>query len=174
MQEIWKLLYNRYKVSNTRKVFDTIRNRELKLTQDKYGYLTARIVLDNKAKIKKVHRLVAEAFLSDYDTNLQVNHKDENKTNNLVSNLEMCTNYYNCNYGSRHTKLAKAIEQYTLNGILIKTWTSINEIRKSTGYNHTPIIACCKGFLKDSHNGKIYLAKSAYGFIWKYKSNNIK
>ena len=86
----------------------------------------------------------------------------------------MCTNYYNCNYGSRHTKLAKAIEQYTLNGILIKTWTSINKIRKSTGYNHTPIIACCKGFLKDSHNGKIYSAKSAYGFIWKYKSNNIK
>ena len=86
--------------------------------------------------------MVAEAFLSDYDTNLQVNHKDENKTNNLVSNLEMCTNYYNCNYGSGHTKLAKAIEQYTLNGILIKTWTSINEIRKFTGYNHTPIIAC--------------------------------
>lgn len=62
MQEIWKLLYNRYKVSNTGRVFDTIRNRELKLTQDKYGYLVARIVLDNKAKVKKVHRLVAEAF----------------------------------------------------------------------------------------------------------------
>lgn len=169
MQEIWKLLYNRYKVSSTGRVFDTIRNRELKLTQDKYGYLVARIVLKDKTKIKKVHRLVAEAFLSDYSNNLQVNHKDENKTNNIVSNLEMCTNYYNCNYGSRHTKLAKPIEQYALDGTLIKTWTSINEIRKSTGYNHTPIIACCKGVLKDSHNGKIYTAKSAYGFIWKYK-----
>ena len=174
MQEIWKLLYNRYKVSNTGRVFDTMRNRELKLTQDKYGYLVARIVLDNKAKVKKVHRLVAEAFLGDYNDNLQVNHKDENKTNNLVSNLEMCTNYYNCNYGSRHTKLAKAIEQYTLDGTLVKTWTSVNEIRKSMGYNHTSIIACCKGILRDSHNGKIYSAKSAYGFVWKYKDNNKK
>lgn len=169
MEETWRPIYTNYKVSNTGKVMNIRRNRELKLSKDKYGYLTVGIVIGGKVKTKKVHRLVAEAFLDDYVDTLQVNHRDENKTNNSVSNLEMCTNYYNCNYGSRHTKLAKAIEQYTKEGTLVKVWTSINEIRKSLGFNHASIIACCRGVLKDSHNGKVYPVKSAYGFIWKYK-----
>lgn len=82
----------------------------------------------------------------------------------------MCTNYYNCNYGSRHTKLAKPILQYNLDGSLVKCWESIRKIKRTLGYHEASIIACCKGKLKDSHSGKIYPVKSAYGYIWKYKN----
>ena len=97
----------------------------LKQYLDRYGYLYVRlsnIDSNNKSKITnlKVHRLVAMCFLNDYSKDLQVNHIDENKLNNNVSNLEMCSNKYNCRYGSRRTKLAKPVIQETLEGKFVK------------------------------------------------------
>lgn len=117
-----------------------------------------------KPFIKKVHSLVAEAFLDNYSKDLQVNHKDENKENNNVSNLEMCNNKYNCNYGSRHTKLAFPIIQLDLNNNFIKEWISSREIERVLGFAHSAIINCCKGV-----NYKNISIKQAYGFKWKFK-----
>lgn len=76
---------------------------------DKYGY--KRVMLYGEKPFKKfvpVHRLVAIAFIPNPDGYSQVNHKDENKTNNNVDNLEWCNCIYNNNYGSRNVKIAKA------------------------------------------------------------------
>lgn len=55
-----------------------------------------------------VHRLVAITYLGDFSNEgLQVNHKDENKINNDVSNLEWCTPLYNCNYGTRNKRIGE-------------------------------------------------------------------
>lgn len=71
-----------------------------KLIDDKDGYQLVSLHKDGKVFMKKVHRLVAEAFLPNPDNLPFVNHKDENKKNNCVDNLEFCTAKYNVNYGS--------------------------------------------------------------------------
>lgn len=78
----------------------------------------------------KVHRLVAETYLPNPDNLPQVNHRDEDKTNNCVENLEWCDASYNLNYGTRNERAAKSntngkrskpVSQYSLDGQLIKT-----------------------------------------------------
>lgn len=168
MVEEWKNIkgFNGYQVSNKGRVRSFKRNSLYYLTlhKDKNGYCIAALFKEKKTFYKKVHRLVAEAFLDNYSEDLQVNHKDENKENNDVSNLEMCTNKYNCNYGSRHTKLAFPIIQLDLNNNFIKEWISSREIERVLGFAHSAIINCCKGF-----NYKNISIKQAYGFKWKFK-----
>ena len=78
------------------------------------GYLSVRLSKNNKKKGHTIHRLVAEAFLPNPDSRPCINHKDENKGNNVVylnsdgladmekSNLEWCTAKYNSNYSAQH------------------------------------------------------------------------
>lgn len=76
---------------------------------DKYGY--KRVMLYGKKPFKKfvtVHRLVATAFIPNPNDYSQINHKDEVKTNNEVTNLEWCTCIYNNNYGTRNARVSKA------------------------------------------------------------------
>lgn len=178
--EEWRNIpdYPNYWVSNLGRV-KSIRyiakygcNKETLLKQyvDRYGYMFVGFSI-NRHKVKwfKVHRLVAMMFLDDYSESKQVNHKDENKKNNNIFNLEMCDNRYNCNYGSRKTALAKTVIQEDLNGNFIREWCSTKEVERVLGYSSTSVSACCKGFLKDSHSGKIYPVHQAYGYKWKYK-----
>ncbi|KAB1963541.1 NUMOD4 domain-containing protein [Lacticaseibacillus paracasei] len=72
------------------------------------GYLQAALWRDGHGKNKLIHRLVAEAFISNPHSLPQVNHKDENKTNNRVDNLEYCSAHYNIVYGTRNERMAKA------------------------------------------------------------------
>lgn len=70
---------------------DNRNGKKLKPSKDKYGYLRVVITNNGKRKTYLVHRLVARAFLKDYNNELQVNHKDGNKINNNLSNIEMVT-----------------------------------------------------------------------------------
>lgn len=68
------------------------------------GYLCVALCKDGKRKTVSVHRLVAMAYLKNENNYTDVNHKDEDKTNNAITNLEWCSHIYNCNYGSRNEK----------------------------------------------------------------------
>ncbi len=75
------------------------------------GYLRVGLFRDGDVEYKSIDRLAAKAFLDNPDNLPQVNHKDENKTNNAVSNLEWCTALYNNTYGARSKHIAEALER---------------------------------------------------------------
>lgn len=83
--------------------------RELKQYPKTHGYLYVTLFRDGKRYYLRVHRLVAEAFIPNPDNLPEVNHKDENKTNNFASNLEWCTSHDNKVYGSRREKVARKV-----------------------------------------------------------------
>ena len=98
--------------------------RVMKLQPFKSGYMGVCLSKGNKQALKTVHRLVAEAFIENPDNLPQVNHKDENKANNSVDNLEWVTAIENNNYGTRKKRLSEKISfpviQLTLDGKYIK------------------------------------------------------
>ena len=147
-----------------------VKGRILKLCKANTGYMAVGLFKNGKGNWYLVHRLVAEAFLDNPDNLPCINHKDEDKTNNNVTNLEWCSYRYNANYGTKmkrisdklkgvnNTKLSKTVYQYTLDGEFVKEWPSVNEIKRQIGYDCTSISACCRG-----------KCKSAYKYIWRYK-----
>ena len=81
------------------------KGKVLSPAKDKNGYLKVNLCCNGKDKIIRVHRLVAQAFILNPDNLSEINHKDEDKTNNSVENLEWCDRKYNINYGSRKDKV---------------------------------------------------------------------
>lgn len=79
----------------------------LKQMTNKKGYPYVHLCMGSKSVSKRIHRLVAEAFLPNPNNYPIVNHKDENKQNNCVENLEWCNNRYNCNYGTSINRMLK-------------------------------------------------------------------
>ena len=142
------------------------KGRILKQVTNDRGYLYVELWKNNKRKQCKVHRLVAEAFISNPYNLPMINHRDENKSNNNVNNLEWCDCKYNNTYGTRiervaekntNGKCSKKVYQYTLDGEFVREWKSTAECGRN-GYIHQAISACCRGELK-THKG----------YIWKYK-----
>lgn len=126
----------------------------LSLDKDGYCYLGLR----RQDKIKKffrVHQLVAIAFLENpYNFN-QINHKDENKSNNCVENLEWCDSQYNNKYGTKleRTQITKIqnnsyncrkpVLQFELNNVLVKRWESASQAEKVLNFSGACINRCC-------------------------------
>jgi len=129
---------------------------------DYKGYEYVVLTVNAKGIQKKVHRLVAMAFIPNPDNLPMVNHKDECKANNHVDNLEWCTALYNSNYGTGKSKCAwnkKVVEQYDLNGNYMATYPSIMDAAKAVGTSKQQISSCV-------HNGR---SKTAGGYKWRYK-----
>ena len=82
--------------------------RVLKPAKNNWNYLQVYLSKNKKYKWYKVHRLVAQAFIPNPENLPEVNHLDEDKTNNNVENLEWCTREYNNNYGTRNERMAEA------------------------------------------------------------------
>ena len=165
MDELWKSIDNRYSISNLGRVKSNYANKERVLkpfiNHDGYSMVDIR-TLD---KTVSVHRLVALAFIPNPDNLPEVNHKDENKQNNCVDNLEWCTTKYNCNYGTRNKKKAencqKPIFSVDTNGYT-EYYISIKEASRKTGINTTSI---SKVLNQNSAN------KNAKGLLWFYDNN---
>lgn len=84
--------------------------RILKPANTTRGYLCVNLSdINHNIKRVVIHRLVVQAFIPNPNNYPQVNHKDENKTNNIVDNLEWCSNIYNCMYGTRNHRLSIAL-----------------------------------------------------------------
>ena len=105
--EIWKTIeeFDNYEVSNLGRVRNIQTGRVLKPILISTGYYQVGLFKQNKCYRKLIHRLVAEAFLENSDNLPQINHIDEDKTNNVVSNLEWCSASYNINYGTRNKRI---------------------------------------------------------------------
>ena len=141
----------------------------IKLNND---YFKVSLSKDNDVNSYLIHRLVAETFIPNPNNLPCINHKDEDKSNNCVKNLEWCTVLYNNTYGTKlkkqsekqinNPKSSKKINQYDLEGNFIKTWESMNEIHRQLGIYSQHIYRCC--------NNK---RKSTGGFKWSYYKNII-
>ena len=153
-----------YQVSNlgrTKRLYKNDKEKILKLMSDRKGYLRVDLYKEGKRKTYTVHRLVAQAFIPNLENKLEVNHKDEDKTNNKVENLEWVTRRENNNYGTRNERIAKSQtnnkkKSKPIYGINIKTnerieFPSTREAERS-GFNSSNIVDCLKGRRK-SHKG---------------------
>lgn len=136
---------------------------------NKYGYPTIHIQKGRKIYAYRIHRLVALLFIENpYPDKFDcINHKDENRQNNFVENLEWCDRRYNNNYGSHNKRIAKSksksIVQYDLSGNKIKEWESATIAARELGYSQSSINWCC--LRKPKYN-------TYKGFIWRYVDDN--
>lgn len=132
------------------------------------GYYQVELCKNSKVRFYSVHRLVFEAFNGTISEGLQVNHINEIKTDNRLSNLNLMTCKENSNWGTRterstkkriNGKKSKSVLQFTLDDVLVKEYPSIRQAERETGFNQGHISECC--------NRK---RKTAHGFKWRYKA----
>lgn len=181
-QEVWRTcLYNGeifedYQVSSLGRV-KSFKSKIPKLLKPfvrnkAKGYFCVCLFKDNKPHRCQLHRLVLCSFvdLPENFEQMQVNHRNEIKSDNRLVNLEWLTAKENINYGTHnervakantnHKNLSKVVYQFDLRGNLIKSYPSTQEAARQTGFSQGNISACCRGKYK-----------TAYGFIWRYTKN---
>lgn len=183
IKEEWRTIenYPEYQISSFGRVKSLLFGKEriLKQGKDENGYLQVVLTKDKKQKTFRVHRLVCSAFIPNPQNLPCVNHKDEQKTNNCVDNLEWCSYTYNINYGTRNDKCAKAhkgmkhtqetkdkickaqskpILQFSKSGnIILHKWDSISQASEILGIDNSSISKSCKG-----------KQKTCGGYRWMY------
>lgn len=175
MEEIWKDIKGfegLYQVSNLGRVRSLdhyvknghgnrlVHGKVLKPYKSSHGYLF--VALGKKAKHRSVHRLVATAFIQNLENLPDVNHKDENKSNNVSSNLEWCNHSYNALYGTCQERLRvyKNTPVYMIDKNtrqILRKFESMKMAMEQTGVNKVTISAVCRG-----------IRKIGGGYIWKY------
>ena len=166
--EIWKEIYNYdvlYEVSNLGRVrtrYDKYKGytedyRYLKAIDNGNGYLRFNWRLNGRQRTVYLHQLVAQAFIENPNKYNEINHKDENKYNNKMENLEWCEHIYNCRYGTRNqrAKIKKQIPVKCVEANL--NFSSIKEAAEWANVCITAISNCLNG-----------RSKSCRGYTWRY------
>ena len=197
MEEIWKDiegyegLYQVSNYGNIKSLSKVVKNAYgVHRTEDKIfkpqtkknGYLQIQLSKNGKQKHYKVHRLVALTYIANPNNYPCVNHKDENKLNNHVSNLEWCTYEYNTNYGTRNKRASEKLKGKMKNKKLTKQqlekryrkvkcittgeiFNSIKEASSKTGANSSNITQCCKGKCKTTGIDPITKEKLKWEYV---------
>lgn len=167
--EIWRPVngFRGYEVSNLGRVRSNHTNchksgKILPYWIDAYGYCTVMFGTRGNTARKRVHRLVADAFIDNPNNYKLVNHIDENKQNNRADNLEWCSYHHNANHGTRNNRIGAAhqrqVEQYDIHGNLLATHNSIQDAADAVGLHRENISACCNG-----------RRPTARGYIWRFR-----
>ena len=159
-----------YEVSDQGRVKSLKYGKEkiLRTGKNQHSYLLVVLYKDGYRKTFKVHRLVAESFIPNPNKLETVNHKDEVKSNNTVSNLEWMSQKDNNNYGTRnkrmaeshinHPALSKQVQMFDKSsGELLATFPSQSEASRVTGIYRSHICSCCNGE-----------RKTAGGYVWRF------
>ena len=173
--EIWRDITGYeglYKVSDRGNIYSVRRlnsrgnkcgGRVLTPTYNENGYLIVGLCKNGIKKSKRVHRLVAEAFVPNHNSYLEINHKDENKINNHVKNLEWCTREHNVNHGKRNKKvsqkLSKKVKAVNVETGEVITFNSTREAGNK-GYD--------KGNISRASRGVYYGGNLYKGHRWYY------
>lgn len=165
MEELWKDIKGYeglYQVSNLGRVKRVTTGRILKGSKDSIGYLRVNLHKNNIPSTEKVHRLVAEAFIPNLENKPQVNHRDEDKTNNMASNLEWMTAKENINHGTCTQRISKSnsipIIATNLKTGEVQEFYGSRECARQLGLNHSLITNVLKGRYKQTG-----------GYTFKYK-----
>lgn len=160
-------------------IYSLKKNRDLKFSLDKDGYLTTTFRLNNIKQIIRLHQIIwvvanrCDIPVDENGNSYHIHHIDGNKQNNSIYNLELLSHK---EHNEKHkikqpltkevkdkikqnSPLKKKVGQYTLDGKLIKIWESTREIERCLGFNHCGISSCCI-------NRKYH--KTYKGYIWKY------
>ena len=163
--EIWrdcKGYGGKYQVSNQGRVWSVVSQRYLKPRLTNNGYCVVQLrTLNGKQKNEFVHRLVALAFIENPNNLPQVNHKDENKQNCNVDNLEWCDAKYNTNYGTRNLRAAQSLYKKVYCVELDRIFNSIKEAGEVLHINRNNITEVCKG-----------RRETCGGYHWQYWEEN--
>jgi hypothetical protein len=176
--EEWRRINDRYEVSNLGNVRSYVdfhgkigtTPHVLKLHKGNHGYLMVMLYSEDKHKYVLVHRLVAEAFIPNPNGYRCVNHKDENKENNIVGNLEWCTHKYNNNYNNKGKRISvsltdnplitKPVYQLDKQGNIINEYQSAVRAAEAIGGTPAQIGRVCLGYP---------YRHTAHGYGWKFK-----
>ena len=170
MKEIWEDIYgykNLYKINNKGEIYSYISKKIVKSSKKSNGYLFIHLYNKGTNKCKYIHRLVAEAFIPNPNNYLEVNHKDGNKLNNCVDNLEWCTKKQNMQHASKNNLIpkrygadnifSKKVIQLDLKYQPIKIWDSTGEILRELNIP--------KQNVSDNCNNKNYRTRN-WIFMW--------
>lgn len=155
---------NNYDINTISLVKVTIPEKIRKPQLSKDGYYRVGLTKNKKQTYFQVHRLVAEAFIPNPDELPQVNHKDENKLNNCVENLEWCTSKYNANYGTRNERQRKKLYKPVRcieTGIIYESLMSASD---ATGVNIGNLSSVC--------NNRVGY-KTTGGYHWEYVDKDV-
>lgn len=160
-----------YIISSNGEIFCSIDNKRMlkniptkkSTRKDKYGYERVMLYKNQKKYYKQVHRLVAENFIPNPNNLPQVNHKDGNKLNNNVNNLEWvsCSENINHAYDTGLRNDRYKVMQYDKNENLINIFESELDALRKTGIKH----------INEVTRG---IRKTAGGYIWKRTVNNVE
>jgi hypothetical protein len=157
-----------YRATMDGMIYSLITNKNLKPATDSCGYQTVTLVKDKKKSTKTVHRLIAKAFYG--DSKLDVNHKDGNKKNNQLNNLEFISKSQNTRHALAHglfvpntieiaLKKRKVVIQRDVNtNEIIKKYISAHQAARETGFNRGNISTCCRQ------------NKIMYNYKWQYEN----
>jgi hypothetical protein len=154
----YEQLLSHYYLSNDLKIISEITGKEISYRINGSGYMSCNLTRsDGKQTTALIHRIIAEAYVPNPFGLPEVNHKDENKLNNIVKNLEWCTHRYNCLYGTRikrySEKNMKQVKQMNKSGDIVAIYPSIIHAAKAMGFKSANSIGQCLRGIKPTGGG---------------------